>query len=203
MTVRSVRRSIAVVTLALGACASAPPERFWQLPMPPVLPAHATAQGLRSGVAVGPVGLPEVFDRPQLVTGVGTELRLWESQRWSEPLRLNLGRALAARLANELTPMPVIAWPLVAGEPAVRVSLNVLRFDAELGRGVDDELQWSIRRLADGLQRSGRSAMRQPAAGAGHEDLVAAHGAVLDAVSRDIARAIRELPPPAPVSTAR
>lgn len=198
MTILRTRRALPWLVFAvigLAGCAGTPPERFWQLPMPPGVAVDAgTTPGPTGGIAIGPVGLPEVFDRPQLVTGgAGSELQVWESQRWAEPLRLNLGRALAARLANELAPMPAIAWPLVAGEPAVRVSLNVLRFDAELGRGVDDELQWSVKRMADGAQRSGRTALRPAATSAGHEGLVAAHGAVLDAVSRDIARAIREL----------
>jgi len=188
--------TLAIATLLAAGCASAPAERFWRLPMPPAAAATAGATaGAPDAVAIGPIGLPELFDRPQLVTGgAGTEVRLWETQRWAEPLRHNLGRALAARLAAQLAPTQVLAWPLAAGEPALRVNVNVLRFDAELGRGVDDELQWSVKRVADGAQRSGRSAVRQAAAGAGHGDLVAAHGAVLDAVAGDIAKAIRELP---------
>lgn len=196
------RRSLlpAAATLAalvLAGCASAPPERFWRLPMPPAV-AAGPAAAAPTVVTIGPIGLPELFDRPQLVTGgAGSEVRLWETQRWAEPLRQNLGRALAARLAVQLAPTQVLAWPLTAGaEPTLRVNVNVLRFDAELGRGVDDELQWSVRRVADGAQRSGRSALRQPSVGAGHEGLVAAHGAVLDAVANDLAQAIRDLPAP-------
>jgi len=201
-----LRRVLALAcTAAVAGCASTPPERFWQLPMPsaPALAAGSasgSATGAAGTIVVGPVGLPELFDRPQLVTGgAGVELQVWESHRWAEPLRQNLGRALAARLAVELAPAPVLAWPLApGGEPALRVGINLLRFDAVLGRGVDDEVQWTVRRLSDNALRSGRTALRQPSAGPGHEGLVAAHGAVLDAVARDIAQAIRDWPAPEP-----
>lgn len=196
VTDRLLLVALLVATVVAAGCASTPAERFWRLPMPPAVAASAMAtQGAPELVVIGPVGLPELFDRPQLVTGgAGTEVRLWETQRWAEPLRHNLGRALAARLATQLAPAQVLAWPLSSGEPALRVNVNVLRFDAELGRGVDDEVLWTVKRVADGALRSGRLALRQGAAGPGHGDLVAAHGAVLDAVAGDIARAIRELP---------
>lgn len=186
----------ALAALVLAGCASTTtPERFYRLPMPALGDAAGATTGKPATIAVGQVGLPELFDRPQLVTvGASTQVQIWESQRWAEPLREGIGRALAARLAAELAPAEVLAFPLVGAEtPAYRVSVNVLRFDGELGRGVDDAWQWTVRRVADGQQRSGRGAAQAAARAGGHEALVAAHGAALDAMAREVAQAIREL----------
>jgi hypothetical protein len=88
----------------------------------------------------------------------------------------------------------VVAHPQVpVGEPAFRVTLNVQRFDAELGAGVADDILWTVRRTNDGQTRTGRSVVRAPAAAAGYEPLMAAHGEALQAVAGEIARAIGEL----------
>ena len=52
-------------------------------------------------------------------------------------------------------------------------------------------MAWSIRRGAAGELRTGNSVIREPAAGSGFEPLVAAHSRALDAISREIADALR------------
>ncbi|HEU4458688.1 MAG TPA: PqiC family protein [Methylibium sp.] len=196
-----IAATLLAVALLAAACATAPAERFYRLPLPPAAApggasASASATAKPTSIALGRVGLPELFDRPQLVTGStgSAQVQIWEGQRWGEPLREGIGRALAARLAVELAPAQVLAAPLVgSGDPGWRVSVNLLRFDGELGRGVEHEWQWTLRRVADGQQRSGRGGARVPATGPGHDALVAAHGVALDGLARELAQALNDL----------
>lgn len=190
------RRTAALVLAAvawLAACASAPPEHFYRLGGAPV--AALSQPGAGPAIAIGPVTLPELVDRPQMVTlAGGSRVDISETHRWAEPLKLAIGRVVAGELSTALGLPLVYAHPQVGGaEAALRITINVQRFDAEPGRGVSDELLWSVRRVADGALRSGRSAAQVAATGPGHAGLPAAHAAALQAMSQDIARAAAEL----------
>jgi len=101
---------------------------------------------------------------------------------------------VAEQLAAALGTPLVYAYPqLAVADPAFRVTLNVQRFDATRGVAVDDELLWTVRRVADGQLRSGRSGGRAVPADASYDALAAAHVEALAMVSGDIARAIGEL----------
>jgi hypothetical protein len=201
---RPARRALEVLAvgaaIGLAACASAPPERFYRLPAPQ--PAAAPPATTGPVIAVGPVALPELVDRPQIVTSAaaGTDavrVTLSETHRWAEPLRQAIGRTVAARLSVLLSAPQVVAHPHVpAGEPTFRVTLNVQRFDAELGVRVDDDVLWTVRRTSDGQTRVGRSVVSAAVAATGYEPLMAAHGEALQAVARDVAQAITGWPAP-------
>src|SRR3954468_11900896 len=87
-----------------GGCSlgrQSPPTRLY------VLTALAEADGSQGvaatsglALAVGPVGLPEYVDRPQIVTGdSGNELQQAFFEQWAEPLTSNLTRVLANNLS--------------------------------------------------------------------------------------------------------
>lgn len=199
--VRTVRYTLAAVALlALAACASAPPERFYRLPAPQ--PAAALPVATGPVIAIGPVALPELFDRPQVVTHASAgadavRVTLSEQHRWAEPLRQAIGRNVAARLAAALGAPQVMAHPQVpVDEPAYRVTLNVQRFDAELGVQVDQDILWTVRRTSDSQTRTGRSVVRVPVTAPGYEPLMAAHAEALQGVTRDVAQAVGSLAQP-------
>jgi len=106
-----------------------PPDRYYRLlasaeAAPAVVPA-----GPRPTVAVAAVSVPEIVDRPQIVTlGPGSEVRLSEQHRWAEPLKLAIGRLVADHLSQALGGALVSAYPAEpAADTAYRVSLNVQR----------------------------------------------------------------------------
>ncbi|WP_430419163.1 PqiC family protein [Methylibium petroleiphilum] len=202
MTMKQSRsRALALVGALVLAqfaagCASPPPERFYRLAVAPSAAAQPVASASDGPVVtVGAVTLPALVDRPQIVTlAAGSRVEVSEAHRWAEPLRFALGRVVAEQLAAALGTPLVYAYPQVAvADPAFRVTLNVQRLDATRGVAVDDELLWTVRRVADGQLRSGRSHGRAVPADASYDALAAAHVEALAAVSGDIARAIGEL----------
>src|SRR5512137_2907175 len=98
----------AVAAVAAG-CGTSPPARFYALsstappPSPPVPPATLL-------IAVGPVTIPAVVDRPEIVVNVGqNELRIDEFNRWAAPLQDGVARAIAENLVVMLgTPRVIL-----------------------------------------------------------------------------------------------
>ncbi len=183
--------SLAAAAL-LSGCASAPAERFYTLSAG-ALPQNAPAAP-RYTVGVGPVTVPESVDRPQLVLRTSdNRMALLDGHRWIAPLKTEIPRVLAESIARALGDARVAAYPENAAlDAAVRVVVDVRRFEAEVGGEALVEALWSVRRADGSARRDGHSAFREPA-GAGYEGITAAYARALEAIGRDIAAAVRAL----------
>ena len=119
-----------VVILAAG-CGSTPGSRFYTLS---ATPAPAGAQSDLS-VAVGPVTIPAVIDRPQIVVSAGpNQVRLDEFNRWASPLQSNISRVVADNLAAILGTPRVSLFPQTMSAAAdYRVAIQVQSFDSAPG----------------------------------------------------------------------
>ncbi|AUT67528.1 MULTISPECIES: PqiC family protein [Paraburkholderia] len=183
----------AAITL-LAACSS-PPSNFYTLSPDTTL--ESAGAPLSVSVVVGPVTVPDLVDRPQLVTRVsGNEVKLNEFARWGEPLKSGVADVIAADLTRLLGSQRVsVSSQMVAGTEAYRVRVDILQFDSMPGEAVAVDALWTVRVTGRTALLTGRSTIREPVQGADDAALVAAHSRALAAVSRDIAAAIRSAPP--------
>ncbi|SBT03506.1 conserved exported hypothetical protein [Candidatus Accumulibacter aalborgensis] len=179
----------ACILAAMAAACASPPSQFYTLNSTATL---ATTGSVVS-VAVGPVVVPAVVDCPQIVLTMGAnQLRVDEFNRWASPLAENITQVVIADLVRELGTARVWAQAQTAlAKPDFQVTVDVQRFDSVLGEAVEIDALWTVRAAAGGATRSGRSQVRELAAGAGFAPLVAAHSRALARVSGDIATAIR------------
>ncbi|MGZ5121144.1 MAG: PqiC family protein, partial [Burkholderiales bacterium] len=86
---------LCALTVVAAGCASTPPAHFY------TLSATATRSSTSSSVsvAVGPVSVPAVVDRPEIIISTGdNEVQLDEFNRWASPLQDNLARVIAENL---------------------------------------------------------------------------------------------------------
>lgn len=183
-----------LVTAALVGCASSPEPRFYTLSAGGTPANDSTGKAVAEySVAVGPVTLPEIVDRPQLVVRIGVnQVEFVEQHRWAGPLRTEIPRVVAENLAQLLGARQVVTYPQsTSRDPDYRVLLDIQRFDSALGQEVTINALWAVRSGSGGEPRTGRSVVREPAGGEGYDALVAAHGRALASVSRDIAESIR------------
>lgn len=144
-------------------------------------------------VVIGPVTVPDLVDRPQIVTRVATnEVSVDEFARWAQPLKVDIGRVIAADLGMLLNAQQVSVFDS-AVDPltAWHVRLDVMRFESVPGQDVTVDVQWAVRPPGKARPVSGRSVVREPVSGPGVEPLVAAHDRALASVSRDIAAAMQ------------
>jgi uncharacterized lipoprotein YmbA len=185
------------VLCVLAGCGSSPKEMYYTLSAGETMNNNvALASGESTySVAVGPITLPEVVDRPQLVLRVGpNEVTFEELHRWAGSLRSEIPRIIADNLAGYLNVKQVAAYPQNAGEDAeYRVLADIQRFDATLGESVAVHALWSVRRSSDGAVQTGQSLAKESITGMSYEAVVAAHSRALAIVSRDIAEAIRSV----------
>ena len=180
---------VALLVACLAGCGAPPKERYYALSMTDIANAPTAAA---FGVAVGPVIVPEMVDRPQLVLRVATNrMELSELNRWAEPLKRALPRVIAGSIAQGAPAARVYLPGTDAVSPAdYRVRIEIERFDSELGKGATVEAAWSISGGGNAAVRYGRSLVRETASGPGYDELVAAHSAAAAAIGRDIAAAL-------------
>jgi uncharacterized protein len=183
---------------SLTGCSS-PREAYYTLSAAGAMNGAAPAGGESTySVAVGPITLPEVVDRPQFVLRAGpNEVTFVELHRWAGSLKSEIPRIIADNLAADLYVKRVAAYPQSAGDNAdYRVLVDIQRFDSTLGESVTIDALWTVKRASDGALRTGRSVARESSSGGTYEAVVAAHSRALTTISREIAEAIRFLSAP-------
>jgi uncharacterized lipoprotein YmbA len=188
-----VSKACCIVLLAsLTACGSAPKDQFYSL-ADGTVGGKTALPGLDYGVAVGPVYVPDLVDRPQFVLRTpGAEVRIADHVRWAEPLKEGIARAVAGHLAQSLDNGRVVPRAHgAAGDADYRVILDVQRFDSALGGAATLDVMWTVRRTKDAARQTGRVRLQEPVQGGDYEALVAAHARAIAVVSRNIAEAIR------------
>jgi len=180
----------------LGGCSSSPRVTFYTLN---VAATDETPAPTINSVAIGPITLPDLLDRPQLVVRTSANrVEILETHRWAESPMSEIPRIIAADLGILLKPARVSTYPQNAGlEADYRALLDIQRFEMTAGEGVGLEVLWSVRRSDGGVPKTGRTVVSEPVGAAGYDALVAAQSRALAAVSRDLARALREAAPAA------
>lgn len=187
--------AVAVLTISsLTGCASSPNESFYTLSAGVPVNGATPASGESAySIAVGPITLPEVVDRPQIVLRASpNEVIIVELHRWAEPLRSEIPRIIADNLTADLNVKRVAAYPQSAGDNAdYRVLVDIQRFDSTMGESVTIDALWTVKRVSDGALRTGRSMARESTGGGTYEAVVAAHSRALGMICHEIAEAIR------------
>ena len=117
----------------LGAGCAATPPKFYTL-SPTAEPGGATAS---YSVAVGPVSVPAMIDRPQMVVSVGpNQVGIDEFNRWASPLQSDMARVVAENLSKILgTPLVSVFPQSTAAGASYRVLIDVIRFESAPGTG--------------------------------------------------------------------
>jgi uncharacterized lipoprotein YmbA len=179
----------AFVSLNLGC--STPPSHFYTLSA-----SGATAKNSSElSVAVGPVSIPAVVDRPQIVVSIGAnQVRLDEFNRWALPLQNNIARVVADNLTAQLgTPRVAVFPELTSADADYRAIIDVQRFDSVPGEAATLEALWVVRRMKDGKAEHGRTTIRQSVSEKDYAALAAAHSQAIGRLSQEIADAVRSL----------
>lgn len=184
---RALTRLTLLCAVLASACSSTPPPRFY------TLDATATAVGapMKLSVAVGPVSVPALVDRPQMVLDAGAnQVTVDEFNRWASPLADEITRATVGNLTQLLGGAQV--WAAGAGGAAdVHVQIDVQDLRSTPGKAVQLDARWSVRRTAAGTPRHGRTSVTEAARGSGADALAAAHSQALARLASDLAAAIR------------
>ncbi|MBP7341997.1 MAG: PqiC family protein [Smithellaceae bacterium] len=156
---------------------------------------YSAAAPVPFAVSVGPVTVPAVVDRPQMVLNTGANrVFLAEFDRWASPLKSEIARVVAENLTALLGTRQVTVFPrMTAAEASYRVVIDVLRFESVLGRAATLDAVWRVTSAKNGSSQDGRTTLTEAAPDAGYDALAAAHSRALGKLSAEIAAAIREM----------
>lgn len=178
--------------LLLVSCASQP-SQFYTLGHQRQLPPQTGLKVTTKTVGVGPVTIPKVIDRPQIITrGVNQQVDLAEFHQWAEPLRNNINQVMTDALAEQRTDLAFYAYPWSSlGAVDQRISVNITRFDGALDGDVILRADWSFYAGKGQPVKRGKVHLKETTTGPSYDALVAAQSRLLSEMSTLLAR---ELP---------
>ena len=187
-----------ISVLLVGCGSSPPPTEFYTLNSLGSM-THQT-QPLNAdqniAIGIGPVQIPQILDRPQIVTRTGpNKLRVDEFHRWAGPLKAGFAQVLAENIALLLATDQVVVYPWeVDFKPHYRIALDIRYFEGQLGENVVLDVVWRVSgQESQKIQAVKASVINEPLSAADYEALVAAKSQAIAQLSREIAQEIRKL----------
>lgn len=195
-----------VSSLVLLAGCSSPKPTFYSLNAAPIPKAASEAKTTR--IMVGPVTLPAMFDRPQLVTqNANNTVQVHEYHRWANPLKGDISDVVASSIASTLKISNVWSFSQsMQTQFDYQVFLEVQSIENKPGEGIAVDVLWTIKPRNQAKSSSkpsahantdsagkpimGRSLVREPVTGDGLSASVAAQSRAFAKVGQEIARSI-------------
>ncbi len=198
--------ALATGLLAVAGCGKTEPTRFYVLSFDSGSMTSGQSTTIREGIGigVGPVGLPQYLDRPQIVTrSTGNKLELAEFDQWGGRLKDNITRVLAENLSSELATDRVSIYPWKSAVPVdYQVTVRVTAFEFDPGGDILLDARWSIigqdtkqvLTMARSRYRQDLNSGREEDAAAGTcEAVAAAMSRNISDLGRDVAAKIKAL----------
>lgn len=171
-----------------------PPSEFYVLsPEPATTVSGRTAPTRALSLALGPVSLPDLLDRPQIVTRPDpNRVALDEFNRWGGDLKGNLTQVLTQNLMNRLNTDSILSFPWSgSGRPDFQLAVRFFRFDGTLGDAAYLEGVWHLLDGREGCELVARRfEFAEKPGGPAHADFVRAMSVGIGKLSDEIARQV-------------
>jgi len=197
---KTVMLVVAFTTLLITGCGSSSPRvAFYTLnPLTGMqAEANSSATDQKLSIGVGPVEIPEILDRPQIVTRSGpNKLNIDEFNRWASRLDESFAQVLAENISLLLGTDQVAVYPWQSDfKPHYRVALEIRYFEGQWGKNVLLEAVWSVSGQQDQQSHTQlKSVINEPLSPEpNYEALVAAHSRAIAQLSREIVQEIKNL----------
>jgi uncharacterized lipoprotein YmbA len=185
-----------VLVLLTGCRSFTPAVEFYTLTPLAGLPEADKAAGLPDTIAVGvgPLHMPKIIDRPQIVSRIGSnQIDMDEFHRWAGSVYEDFLRVVALNLSALLNTNLVAVYPWEDYfDPDYRIYMEVHQFDGRLGEYALLNMTWTVvGRDSRDILFVRRAIIQEPVQGANYEAFVAAKSRILAALSREMAKAIK------------
>lgn len=190
---------ISFTALLLAGCRGGTPKtEFYTLSAISKTPANtdAVAARQRVSVGVGPVSIPEVLDRPQIVTRTSPhKLHIDEFHRWAGSLEKDFARVVAENISLMLPAEQVAVYPWDIGfKPNYQVILDIRHFEGRQSQDVLLEVFWTLIDLQKGKTLLvKKSVITEPLPDETYEGLVVTQSKAIASLSSIIVKEISNL----------
>ncbi|MGD2097668.1 MAG: PqiC family protein [Desulfobacterales bacterium] len=186
-----------IALILIGCRSSSPPVQFYTLSAIRSQAAADTHTNAKSiSVGVGPVVIPDVLDRPQIVTRTSPhELHIDEYHRWAGPLGQDFARVVAENISLMLPAEQVTVYPWDTGfQPNYQVTLNIRHFEGRKGQDVLLEVFWTVIDLQKGTTlRVKKSVITEPLPDETYEGLIISQNKAIASLSSIITKELNRL----------
>lgn len=186
------------IAVLLAGCSSAPPVEFYTLS-----PINGTTEKAKIAdadqtisIGVGPVEIPNILDRPQIVSRIGpNKLKIDEFHRWAGRLEEDFARVLAQNISLLLATDQVAVYPWATGfKPRYQVALDIRYFEGRWGQDVLLEVFWRvIEPQKQTTLLAKKSVIKEPFSAKDYETLISTKSRAVATLGRTIAREIQHL----------
>jgi uncharacterized lipoprotein YmbA len=149
-----------------------------------------------ASVGVGPIGLSQVLDRPQIVIRTSlNEIRVVDLERWAGPLKENIINVLVSNLSALLSTVRVLKFPWNPKSPVdYQIVMDITQFDGMPGGNVILRTRWGIlSEKDDNVLAEGNLDLTEPIVGVTIADMVSAQSRLVAKLSHEIAEEIKKL----------
>ena len=192
-----------LMTVVSGCRSLTPAVTYYTLssPVSMLQPSAATASDRTRTLIIGisSVELPGYMKRTQMVTRTGPhQLEVSSLHRWADYPDRMVQQALSENLQTLLPTAQVVSSPSPMGlKPDIILSFQILELIGTADKNMLLSARWTIagERVPSSVQ-SHRTTLSETLSGMDFDDLAAAHGRVLDRLSREVAETLEGLPAP-------
>jgi uncharacterized lipoprotein YmbA len=191
---------LAVTLLLLAGCIGTPtrPSDFYVLDSQPGSPVGRSVRESPLQIELGPLILPEIYERPQIVTrNAANRIMFAEFDRWGGELGKDLARVLTHNLMTRLNTESIVPYPWPGRyRPDFQIGVHLFRFDGALGEQVELEGIWRILDGAVGCELAAEGfTITETSGGPGYVDLVGAMSRGVATLSQQLAERIVTMEP--------
>ncbi|HEY8095019.1 MAG TPA: PqiC family protein [Methylobacter sp.] len=180
----------------LSACLSTQPTQFYVLEPLSEPPSSSAAAEKKRQIGVGPVSIPTLLERKQIVTRLpDNSIKVAEFNQWASPLKDNVTQVLTHNLATLQTGDLVRAYPWSAyGAVDYRIIIDIIRFDTRPEQSVNLEANWAIMdEKSHTLIRNGHTKIEHPLDDSSYPATVKALNKILSEFSRELSLALEKI----------
>ena len=184
---------IALCSVMFGGCTGASQPATYYVLEPPANLTPDLPPLTDLAVGVGPIKLPDILDRPHIVTRTGQHrMVVNEFHRWGDTMNGQVSDMLVESLSMMLQTPHVSAYPWErAFKPDYQLYVDIRRFDGRRDGPVVLSVVWWVIDTADKKRLSTqRFSTTLPVEGSGFEAYVAAQNSALDQLSRVMAKGL-------------
>ena len=186
------------ISFLLSACSSTPTTHFYTLESQSQTPvdAAATVSTKKPLIGIGPLTLPALLDRSQIITRAeNNSIQLAEFDKWAAPLKDNVITVLSKNVAA-LQPNAIVrAYPWSPyGNVDYRVIIDVSRFDTQPGKSANLEASWAIMEEKNHtIISNGQANIKQPLSDASYNSAAQALSKLLSKFSQQLSLALQKV----------
>ncbi len=186
---------ICTTGVLLSACLSTPTQ-FYVLEPLSEPPSSPTATEKKRQIGIGPVSIPALLERKQIVTRLpDNSVKIAEFNQWASPLKDNITQVLTHNLTTLQAGDLIRAYPWSAyGAVDYRIIIDIIRFDTRQEQSVNLEANWAIMNEKNHtLMSNGHTKIERPLDDPSYPAAVKALNKVLGEFSHELSQALGKI----------